>query len=127
VLARRLRAAGALVVAGTDAGAAPAKPHGVLPYGVEQLVSYLGATPLEALRSATSVAAQVCGLGRRKGRVAPGFDADLLAVPGDPLTDVTALHRPTAVIVGGRVTDQPGACGRGKSVVVTDPRAAAHP
>jgi imidazolonepropionase-like amidohydrolase len=128
VLARRLRAAGALVVVGTDAGAAPPKPHGVLPYGVEQLVTYLGATPVDALRSATSVAAQVCGLGHRKGRVAPGFDADLLAVPGDPLTDIAVLHRPTAVIVNGRrLTDRPAGCGSGKSVVVTDPLAAARP
>ena len=127
VLACRLRAAGAVVVVGTDAGAAPPKPHGVLPHGIEQLVTYLGATPLEALRSATSVAARVCGLGHRKGRVAPGFDADLLAVAGDPLTDITVLHQPAAVILGGRITDLGAACRSGKSVVVTDPRAAARP
>ncbi len=100
----------------------------MLPYGVEQLVTYLGATPVDALRSATSVAAQVCDLGHRKGRVAPGFDADLLAVPGDKLTDIAVLHRPTAVIVNGRrLTDRPAGCGSGKSVVVTDPLAAARP
>ncbi|RTL65485.1 MAG: amidohydrolase family protein [Pseudonocardiaceae bacterium] len=92
---------GALVVAGTDAGIAPPKPHGVLPRGLMQLTE-LGMTPLQALTAGTSVAATVCGLGERKGRIAPGFDADLVAVAGDPLTDVSALLRPVQVVVGGR-------------------------
>lgn len=94
--------AGALVVAGTDAGIAPTKPHGVLPLALAELVD-LGMTPVEALRSGTSVAARVCGLADRKGRVAPGYDADLLAVEGDPAADVGALLRPLAVLVGGAV------------------------
>jgi imidazolonepropionase-like amidohydrolase len=44
----------------------------------------------------------VCGLGDRKGRVRPGYDADLLIVDGDPLTDLAALLRPAAVFVAGR-------------------------
>ena len=44
----------------------------------------------------------MCGLGDRKGRVRPGYDADLLAVDGDPLTDLDALLRPVAVFVAGR-------------------------
>jgi imidazolonepropionase-like amidohydrolase len=43
------------------------------------------------------VAAGVCGLAHRKGRLAPGFDADVLAVDGNPLTDPTALLRVMAV------------------------------
>jgi imidazolonepropionase-like amidohydrolase len=39
----------------------------------------------------------VCGLGHRKGHVAPGFDADLLAVNGDPIADPDALHDIRAV------------------------------
>jgi imidazolonepropionase-like amidohydrolase len=97
----RLIAEGAVVVAGTDAGIAPVKPHGVLPHGLAQLVQ-LGMSPAEALTAGTSTAAQVCGLGDRKGRVRAGYDADLLAVDGDPLTDVTALLRPVAVLVAGR-------------------------
>lgn len=58
-------------------------------------------SPLEALRATTSVAARVCGLGRRKGRIAPGYDADILAVDGNPLDDPAALHRIRAVYVRG--------------------------
>jgi imidazolonepropionase-like amidohydrolase len=97
----RLIREGAVLVAGTDAGIAPIKPHGVLPYGLAQLVG-LGMSPAEALAAGTSTAAQVCGLGERKGRVRPGYDADLLAVDGDPLTDLGALLRPVAVLVAGR-------------------------
>jgi imidazolonepropionase-like amidohydrolase len=99
-LARLIRE-GAVVVAGTDAGIAPVKPHGVLPRGLAHLAQ-LGMSPAEALTAGTSTAAQVCGLGDRKGRVRPGYDADLLAVDGDPLTDIDALLRPVAVLVAGR-------------------------
>ncbi|WP_181781572.1 amidohydrolase family protein [Pseudonocardia pini] len=98
----RLVGAGAVVVAGTDAGIAPVKPHGVLPRGLTELVT-AGMTPTDALRAGTRTAAQVVGLGDRKGRVAPGYDADLLAVAGDPTTDPEALLRPVAVVVGGRL------------------------
>ena len=97
----RLHGAGAVIVAGTDAGIAPVKPHGVLPVGLAQLTTF-GMTALEALRAGTSVAAQVCGLGDRKGRVAPGYDADLLAVAGDPLADLGALLRVERVFLAGR-------------------------
>lgn len=97
----RLQAEGAVVVAGTDAGIAPVKPHGVLPFGLIELAA-LGASPVEALLAGTSIAAGVCGLGDRKGRIAPGFDADLLAVDGDPTIDLTVLHRPVSVFACGR-------------------------
>lgn len=97
----RLIAAGAVVVAGTDAGIGPQKRHPSLPNAVPQLVS-LGMTPIAALRAVTSVAAEACGLAGRKGRLAPGFDADLVAVAGDPLTDPAAIHDVRAVYLGGR-------------------------
>jgi imidazolonepropionase-like amidohydrolase len=97
---RRLYAAGALVVAGTDAGIGPPKPHDAVRYAPAML-GQLGVSPAEALRTVTSVAAGVCGLGHRKGRIAPGFEADILAVDGDPLTDTGALHRIRAVYARG--------------------------
>jgi imidazolonepropionase-like amidohydrolase len=46
-------------------------------------------------------AAKACSVGDRKGRLATGFDADLLLINGDPLTDITALRHPAAVYVHG--------------------------
>jgi imidazolonepropionase-like amidohydrolase len=102
----RLVGAGAVVVAGTDAGIGPIKPHGVLPRALGDLVD-LGMSPRAALRAGTSTAAAVVGLGDRKGRLAPGFDADVLAVAGDPTTDPAALLDPVAVLVGGRAVLEP--------------------
>jgi imidazolonepropionase-like amidohydrolase len=98
---QRLRTAGVPIVCATDAGVAPSKPHDVLPYGVAALVNLAGFPPVEALRAVTSVAAQGCRLGGRKGRIAPGFDADLLAVHGNPLTDIAALRNVAAVFRAG--------------------------
>ncbi|MFL6107883.1 MAG: amidohydrolase family protein [Marmoricola sp.] len=92
--------AGAPIVAGTDAGIGPAKPHDVARHAVGQM-AFLGMDGVRALQSATSVGAEVCGLGHRKGRLVPGYDADILAITGDPLTDAEALHDIRAVFVGG--------------------------
>jgi imidazolonepropionase-like amidohydrolase len=54
-----------------------------------------------ALSLATSRAAAACGLGDVKGRLAPGFDADVVAVNGNPLADLAALHRIRAVFARG--------------------------
>lgn len=94
----RLREHGIRVVSGLDAGAMPAKPHGHLWRSVAALAD--GGWPVaEALASATSVAAEDCGVAA--GRLAPGRLADLLVVDGDLATDVTALARPSAVWIGG--------------------------
>lgn len=98
---RRLVQAGARIVAGTDAGIGRWKPHDVCRSAMPQLRD-LGMDAAQALRTVTSVAAHVCGLADRKGRVAAGFDADLLAVDGDPLTDPEAIHRIRAVYRNGR-------------------------
>jgi imidazolonepropionase-like amidohydrolase len=81
---------GVTVVCGTDAGVSPAKPHDVLPHGLITLVDR-GVAFDEALATATTQAAAACGVGRRKGRLASGYDADLLVVRGDPRTDPAAL------------------------------------
>ena len=98
--AARLYRAGAKIVLGTDAGLNPGKPHDVLPYALEALVD-LGMPPARALQAVTAVAANACGLHGRKGRLARGADADLIAIRGDPLTEISAVHEVVAVYRGG--------------------------
>jgi imidazolonepropionase-like amidohydrolase len=93
---RRLHEQGATLVAGTDAGIVPAKPHDVLPYAFGDLIE-CGTSPVDGLRALTTIAASACGVADHKGRLAPGFDADILAVNGDPLEDPAALTAITAV------------------------------
>jgi imidazolonepropionase-like amidohydrolase len=97
---RRLYEAGAHMLLGTDAGIGLPKPHGALRFAVAQTAA-IGLEPLAALRLVTSTAAAACGLADRKGRLATGFDADILAVDGNPLTDPAALHRIRAVFLRG--------------------------
>jgi imidazolonepropionase-like amidohydrolase len=67
-------------------------------------------SPLAAIRSATTVAAACMGWSDRVGSLAPGRFADLVAVDGDPLADVTLLERPVVVAKGGDVVvDRRGA------------------
>jgi imidazolonepropionase-like amidohydrolase len=103
---RRLHESGATLVAGSDAGVSPAKPHDVLPYAPQDLAA-AGLSPAEILRAMTSRAAQACGLGHRKGRIAPGFDADILAIDGNPLEDLAAIRRLRALYAGGRAIQLP--------------------
>jgi imidazolonepropionase-like amidohydrolase len=97
----RMHRAGVKIVAGTDGGISTAKPHGIMSTAISMLVASGFSNP-DALASATSIAAQVCGVGSCKGRLRTGYDADLLLTGGDPLTDVEALTHPAAVMVGGR-------------------------
>jgi len=119
---RRLHEAGALVVAGTDAGIGPVKPHDVVRHAPSML-RQLGFSQAAALRAVTSVAAGVCGLGHRKGRIAPGFDADILAVDGDPVADPEALHRIRAVYARGAAVPDAGAAVPDAGAAAPDGRA----
>ena len=88
------------VVFGTDATAGA---HG---RNAEELIVRIdegGQDPMDAIVSATSRAARSLGLGEEIGRVAPGFTADLVAVEGNPLEDVTALRRVRFVMRDGVV------------------------
>jgi imidazolonepropionase-like amidohydrolase len=93
---RRLRELGATLVVGTDAGIGPHKPHDVLAHAFGDLLA-CGTTPLDGLRALTSLAAKASGVAERKGRLAPGFDADIIAVNSDPLTEPDALVSIAAV------------------------------
>jgi len=64
-------------------------------------------TPLEAIRSATTVAAEMLGWQGKVGVIAPGAFADVIAVSGDPLKDVTVLEKVDFVMKGGEVVRQP--------------------
>ncbi|MDE2305832.1 MAG: amidohydrolase family protein [Gammaproteobacteria bacterium] len=74
--------AGIPILAGTDSPN-PGSAHGIALHEELQILVEAGLTPIEALRAATSVPARIFHLGRR-GRIAPGYRADLLLVDGDP-------------------------------------------
>lgn len=97
---RRLYESGAVLAAGSDAGVSPAKPHDVLRFATDDLTA-AGMSPAEVLWAMTSRAAQACGLGHRKGRIAVGFDADILAIDGNPVEDLAAIRRLRAVYAAG--------------------------
>jgi imidazolonepropionase-like amidohydrolase len=63
----------------------------------------LGLTPVEALRSATTVAADLLGIGGKTGAIQSGFEADLIVVEKNPLQDARALADVLVVISNGRV------------------------
>jgi imidazolonepropionase-like amidohydrolase len=58
---------------------------------------------MDAIMGATSINADAMGLADKIGSLAPGMEADLIAIDGDPLTDITALRRVVFVIKGGNV------------------------
>ncbi len=96
----RVRAHGIPVITGVDAGAGPAKPHGIAWRSALALLE-AGFSLAEALATATSAAADECGLGEVTGRLRAGLAADLLVVDGDLARDPEALGRPLAVLVRG--------------------------
>ena len=95
-----MRDMGVRIIAGTDAGVDNI-PHHQYVGGLEYFVK-LGFRPEEVLAMATTEAAAALGLGAVTGRLAPGYDADLIVVHGDPLTDIAVLGKLRRVIARGR-------------------------
>lgn len=63
----------------------------------------MGMTPFQAIQSATTVSADLLMIDKKTGRIAPGFEADLILVPGNPLIDIRNLQDPLMVISNGQI------------------------
>jgi imidazolonepropionase-like amidohydrolase len=89
---------GARIACGTDA---PAIPHG---RNAKELIALVdrGMTPVQAIRAATTVAAELIDVDDR-GRLEPGLLADVVAVPGDPTADITLTEQVRFVMKGGQI------------------------
>jgi imidazolonepropionase-like amidohydrolase len=97
---RAIHTPGLKVIFGTDAVAGA---HG---RNAEELVCRVQAgkqSPFDAITSATSLGAEAIKMGDQIGSIAPGMQADMIAVQGDPTKDITALRRVMFVMKGGRV------------------------
>lgn len=98
VALRKARKAGVPMPTGTDSGFA------ITPYGewhareLEIYVEHLGFTPIEALKSATSVSARLLRARDKAGTLAPGYRADAIAVDGDPTKNVSVLLEPGKIV-----------------------------
>ncbi|WP_200834643.1 metal-dependent hydrolase family protein [Amycolatopsis alkalitolerans] len=90
---------GAKIIAGTDAGIDNV-PHYAYVAGLEAL-AMVGLPADQVLYAATARAAEALGLGEVTGRLRPGLSADLIAVEGDPLADISALHSLRLVVARG--------------------------
>ncbi len=99
-------AKGMLISFGTDAGGFPWTENQAKEFSY--MVRY-GMTPMQAIRAATSVATRLLGQEDNLGSLAPGRFADLVAVAGDPLADITELERVTFVMKDGVIYKGAGA------------------
>jgi len=100
IVRRAVKTPGLKVVFGTDAVAGA---HGRNAEEFIDRVRDAGVEPMSAMISAHSLAADGMRLGDRIGSIAPGYEADIIALEGDPLKDITAVRRVTFVMKGGAV------------------------
>ena len=96
-------AAGATLLYGTDAGVLP---HDMGGWQFEIMVEH-GMTPMQAIKSATSIAARHMGLDDEVGALQKGLAADIIAVRGNPILDLTQLRHVSVVLKGGVVIRTP--------------------
>ncbi|WP_332764047.1 Xaa-Pro dipeptidase [Phenylobacterium sp.] len=100
---RKAVKAGVKLSYGTDAGV---YPHGLNGRQFAYMVRY-GMTPMQAIQSATTVAAALMGASADVGALSPGHYGDMIAVSGDPLADIEALTRVKGVVKGGNLVNIP--------------------
>ncbi len=96
---KRARPMGVMIVLGTDTGSMPWDFNQAKEF--EFLVKKAGFSPMEAIKSGTSVAAQLLDQSNKIGMLKPGMLADIVAVPDDPLEDITTLQRVVFVMKDG--------------------------
>jgi imidazolonepropionase-like amidohydrolase len=96
---RNAQKAGVKIAFGTDSAVSP---HGMNPQEFALMTS-LGMSPAATLRAATSVNATLLGINDRLGTIAAGKIADIVAVPGNPLTDIHATERVSFVMKEGKI------------------------
>ena len=101
---RRAMKAGVKIAFGTDAGGFDWKVNPAREFS--SMVKF-GMTPAQAVRAATSSAAELLGMQDRVGTIEAGKFADIVAVPGDPMADVSVLEKVTFVMKGGVVYKRP--------------------
>ena len=94
---KKAHKAGITIASGADSGT-PFNGHGENLKELELLVG-IGLSPMEAIVSATRVAAETLGLGSLIGTLQPGKLADLIVVEGDPLKDIAVLQRKDKIVV----------------------------
>ena len=100
MIRKAVRVPGLKLVFGTDAVAGA---HGRNAEEFVDRVRDCGVDPMAALVSANSLGAAALGMADRIGAIAPGFEADIIALDGDPLKDITAVRRVVFVMKGGVV------------------------
>ena len=100
IVMRASKIAGLKVVFGTDALAGS---HGRNAEEFIDRVRDAGIGPMAALVSANALAAEAMRIGDRVGSIKPGYDADIIALDGDPTKDITSVRRVVFVMKGGVV------------------------
>ena len=101
---RRAHDAGVKIAFGTDVGGFDWKIDPAIEFPL--MVKY-GMKPIEAIRAATINAADLLGWSDRIGSIEPGKFADIVAVPGDPLSDISLLQKVNFVMKAGKVYKSP--------------------
>jgi imidazolonepropionase-like amidohydrolase len=100
LIRRAVKIPGLKIVFGTDAVAGA---HGLNAEEFIDRVRDCGVNPMAAMVSANSLAAEALGLSGQIGSIAPGLQADIIALDGDPLKDITSVRRVVFVMKGGVV------------------------